>query len=450
VARATLVLGVAHGVQLVTSLANLELLTRALGPSLYGDYSAIVATYVVLGALTDLGTGLVAVREMSREPSRARATLVAATRLRLLAGIVASALGAARFAHDAAGLVGAALPLVQAWSSSRLLLQALLEKTKLARATVLGRLLQTGLVFAATRLRPDPLGAVAALALGELAVAALLRVEAGSLPHVPWSESLREGRTIALAALPLAGAFIANEVAGSLDVLLLKALRTSEETGLYALASRPLQLLEPMPRLLLWSIFPILSRRAAEGDAEGVARAHRTTLAALSLAAAPLAALAALTGPELLGFLFDPRYEAAGRPLVLLAFGGALGFLAAPAESALVALGHTRRNLVASLGALAVNVAANVVLIPRWGMLGAAWAWVGTSATQVVLANALVGIRPPLLALARSALIALAVYFALRPLRGALDPLALAGLGAAVYALMAVLLGATRVLRPAS
>src|SRR5205814_27577 len=112
-------------------------------------------------------------------------------------------------------------------------------------------------------------------------------------------------------ALPIAGAFFANELAGTLDVLLLRALRSSEETGLYALASRPLQILEPIPRLLLWSIFPILAQRAAADAPEAIARIHRATVSALALAAAPIAAGAALCGPALLEALFDERYRAA-------------------------------------------------------------------------------------------------------------------------------------------
>jgi O-antigen/teichoic acid export membrane protein len=439
VLHAAVVLALAHSVQVLASLANAEILTRALGPALYGDYAAVLATYVLLGALTDLGTGLVAVRAMTREPERAPMILVATLRLRFLAGFAGSVIGAARFAHDPAGLVGAALPVIQAWSSSRLLLQATLEKTRVARATVLGRLLQTGLVFLAMRIRPEPVAAVGALALGELTFAALLRREVGFLPRVPWSESFRESRAIAVAALPLAGAFVANELAGSLDVLLLRGLRSSEETGLYALAAQPLQALEPLPRLILWSVFPLLSRRSGE-DAAFVARAHRTTVAALGAAAAALAAGTALCGPALLATLFDPRYEQAGGPLVVLAFGTALGFLASPAESTLVALDRTRSVLAASAGALVVNVLGNILLVPRFGTTGAAWAWVATAATQLTLASVLSKIALPVSALARSAAAGLVLYAALRPLKESVHPLALVPLGAVVYGVSLMLL----------
>jgi O-antigen/teichoic acid export membrane protein len=388
-ARATAVLAGAHAVQVAASLANLELLTRALSPAKYGDYAAVVAAYVVLGALTDLGTGLVAVRSMARAPERARETLVATIRLRLLLAFAASAAGVLASGGRGAGLAGALLPPIQAWGSTRLLLQATLAEKKLARAQILGRLLQVALVALALRLRPDPLGAVLALAAGELVSAALLRLEAGALPSVPWRESLAEAKLLAVAALPLAGAFLANELAGQLDVLWLAAARTSEETGLYALAARPLQVLEPLPRLLLWSVFPILSRSSARGDLPAIALLHRRATLALALAALVLAVSATLLGPALLAALFDPRYREAAGPLVILAWGGALSFVAAPAESTLVALDRTRRNLLASLGALGVNVAANALLIPRLGATGAAWAWLATSAAQLVLLQGL-------------------------------------------------------------
>ncbi len=424
IARATAVLAFAHVVQIAASLANLELLTRALGPSGYGELAARIAAWTVLGALTDLGTGLVSVSAMARAPERAGAILVATLRLRFLLALVASGAGAIRFAHDPAGLAGATLPIIQAWSGSRLILQARLANLGLARAQVLGRVLQVGAVALATRLHPDPLGAILALAAGELAIASLLRVEVGRLPRIPWRQSLADSKEIAWAALPLAGAFVANELAGSLDVLLLRALRTSEETGLYALASRPLQVLEPLPRLLLWSTFPILSRHAGEGDRAGFERGHRAATAALGLAAAPIAVLAPLAGP-----------------LVILAWAGALSFLAAPAESALVALGKKRSNLLASLAGLGTNMGANALLIPRWGMLGAAWAWLATSAVQLVLAHALLGVRPPLRELSRSALAGGVVYCVLTGIAATIHPGVLVVLGLGLYGLAIFALG---------
>ncbi len=441
IARATAVLAFAHVVQIAASLANLELLTRALGPSGYGELAARIAAWTVLGALTDLGTGLVSVSAMARAPERAGAILVATLRLRFLLALVASGAGAIRFAHDPAGLAGATLPIIQAWSGSRLILQARLANLGLARAQVLGRVLQVGAVALATRLHPDPLGAILALAAGELAIASLLRVEVGRLPRIPWRQSLADSKEIAWAALPLAGAFVANELAGSLDVLLLRALRTSEETGLYALASRPLQVLEPLPRLLLWSTFPILSRHAGEGDRAGFERGHRAATAALGLAAAPIAVLAPLAGPGLLAWLFDARYEDAARPLVILAWAGALSFLAAPAESALVALGKKRSNLLASLAGLGTNMGANALLIPRWGMLGAAWAWLATSAVQLVLAHALLGVRPPLRELSRSALAGGVVYCVLTGIAATIHPGVLVVLGLGLYGLAIFALG---------
>ncbi len=448
VARATLVLAATHAVQLVASLANLELLTRALGPARYGDVASVLATYALLGALTDLGTGLVAVRRMAREPERAREVLVTVLRLRLVAGALGGVLGFWHFADrgEPAGLVGAALPVIQAWSSSRLLLQATLAKTWLAVAQTLGRVVQVGLVALAVGARGDTsVAAILAIAGGELTIAALLRVSVGELPRVSWRASARDGASLAIEALPIAGAFLANELAGSFDVLLLRAARTSEETGLYALASRPLQVLEPVPRLLLWSIFPILARRAAADDAAAIARTHRATVSALALAAAPVAAGATLCGPALLAALFDDRYAAAGEPLVVLAWGAALGFLAAPAESTLVAVGGTRRNLVASLGALAVNITSNVVLIPRHGALGAAWAWVATAAAQLLLGQWLLGVRFPAIACARSALAGVILYAALSPLSG--HPFAQLALGAPLYVLLTVVTGAVRAVK---
>jgi O-antigen/teichoic acid export membrane protein len=452
VARATIVLGVAHVVQLAASLANLWLLTRTLGPDGYGELASVLATYVLLGVLTDLGTGVVAIREMAQRPESAPSLLVATLRVRLLLGLLAGGLGALRYGlgalpERAAGLLGAAFPVVQAWGSTRLLLQARLEQGRTARALVLGRLVQLGLVALALRLEPSPLGATGALVLGELVQAALLRLEAGALPRIPWGESLATGASILRAALPLALAFVATQIAGTFDVLLLRALRTPEETGLYGLAERPLSIFEPLPRILLSSVFTILAARAGRGDREGVVRACRETVSALALAAAPIAAGTLLVGPRLLALVFDARYAGAAGPLVVLGVAGSISFLTAPAESALVALGKTRANLAVSLVALAVNVGLNLVLIPRFGPLGAAWAWLATAVVSCLGAHACLfaaGIAPPLTAIARSAVAGAILYLVLAPYATTAHPLAIVGAGVVVYAAASFATGAWR------
>jgi O-antigen/teichoic acid export membrane protein len=449
--RPTVALAFAQLVQMAASLATLEILSGALGPAGMGQLGSVVATYVLLGSLTDLGTGVVAIREMVREPERAREVAVVASRLRVALGGAAALLGLLRYAlvpveESGAGLVGALFPVVQGLGSARLYLQAVGDHGGHVRANVVGRLAQVGLVALAVWLDSGVRGAVAALVGGELAIATLLRIEAGSLPVVELRTTFERARELAAAAAPLALGFVLAQAVESVDVLLLRSLRTLDETGLYSLAERPLAILDQVPRLLLWSAFTALARSAAAGDAAGLARSYRRTLAALGVAAAPVAAGAWLAGPSLLRLLFDARFDGAGAPFVVLALGSAVSFVSAPASSLLVALGRTRAVLAASALAFAVDLGLDLVLIPGYGPVGAAWAWTAARAAEALLLHACVlgasGIAPPLGSFARSAFAALVLVLALVRHTREWPALALVGAGIVVYAIAAVATGA--------
>jgi O-antigen/teichoic acid export membrane protein len=439
---------------MAASLITLKLLSDTLGPEGLGELGTVVATYVLLGALTDLGTGAIAVREMARAPERARSLVVTASRLRVALGVVAGLLGTARYLGSGlpetdAGLVGALFPVVQGWSSSRLYLQATRDHAGQVRATVLGRAAQVLLVAAAAWLGTGVRGAVAALVGGELAIAGLLRAEVGRLPAVELGESLRAARALAKGAIPLALAFVLTQSVESLDVLLLRTFRSLEETGIYSLAERPLAILDQAPRLVLWGVFSVLSSRAAAGDRDGLARAHRETTAALGLAAAPVAAGAWIVGPRLLTLLFGERFAAAGAPFVVLALGSAVSFVSAPAASLLVALGRTGACLGAGVVSFAIDLGLNALLIPRLGATGAAWAWVAARSAEAVFLHGAVyvsaGIAPPLASLARSSLAAVILLAALTRHRVDANALVLVAAGVAVYAIATVATGAVRI-----
>src|SRR4030095_6475271 len=76
--------------------------------------------------------------------------------------------------------------------------------------------------------------------------------------------------------------------------------------------------------------------------------------------------------PELLLRIFDPVYERGAAAVLALVAGQAIYVLTGPTGSLLAMGGYARVNLANNLLAVALNVALNVALIPRMGVLGAA------------------------------------------------------------------------------
>src|SRR5207245_1825528 len=95
--------------------------------------------------------------------------------------------------------------------------------------------------------------------------------------------------------------------------------------------------------------------------------------AALGLAMGAAAML--LAGP-VLRLLFGDPYAPAVVPLQILAAGAVFVFCTWILHAAAIATNLDRRLLITTGVGLGTNVALNLIFVPRWGMVGAAWATV--------------------------------------------------------------------------
>jgi O-antigen/teichoic acid export membrane protein len=192
------------------------------------------------------------------------------------------------------------------------------------------------------------------------------------------------------AGVPLGVATVMIGVYYTADSLMLGWLKDTATVGQYAVAYKlPLAV---FAFAALWGqvLLPHLS--ALWEHRRGELREQLGFFTSLSLVGSlPLLAGAVLVGPELIPELFGAQYEPAGKPFVLLMAAAALVLLTVNFGTAAVASGDERQYAVAvTLGAV-LNIAANLVVIPAFGMTGAAAATVG--AELVVLGYLAVRLR---------------------------------------------------------
>ena len=86
--------------------------------------------------------------------------------------------------------------------------------------------------------------------------------------------------------------------------------------------------------------------------------------------------------------IFGADFEVADTALVILAVGQLVALASGPVGAVLVMTGRERLQRDAAAAAVAVNLVGNLVLVPTYGMVGAA------SATAVALIVALGPVRP--------------------------------------------------------
>lgn len=384
------VLGTKVGV-IAVSVVTTPIVVRFLGSGDYGDYALVLSLYSVLKVGTESGV-LNGIRKYLAEDVAdeqwVRDVFGFYVRLSLLlAG--ATSLALALTAHS--GVSGRLLG--SAFDSYLLLLAAYLfcsQFYNIARGTLMG----FGLEHYSEPIRIGRrlafgTGAIALLYYGYgvdgvLASQVLSVTAAGVVglwfvrSRVPLRSVLARGsRTISRRALLSFNAYsvLLAFLTISLyhvDVILLGVLVGSSETGYYKGALVVAEFLWLVPTAIQYSLVQSSSELWADGRAEQVteiaARVTRLNLATVVLMAVGLAALADAFVPLYFGSEFEPAVG----PLLLL-LPGVVGFaLARP----VFAIGQGKgeiRLLVATTGVASVlNLGLNLLLIPRFGMYGAA------------------------------------------------------------------------------
>ncbi|ACL58107.1 lipopolysaccharide biosynthesis protein [Methylobacterium nodulans] len=164
-----------------------------------------------------------------------------------------------------------------------------------------------------------------------------------------------------------------------LDIIVVSAFADPEAAGIYSVAARFAALISLGTAAATVRALPLLAEQLQRGARDAAARTlAQASRAAFALAAAAGLMLATAAGP-LLG-LFGPGFQDGTTVLCLLAAAHVALAAGGAASTALIASGNERRiAYVTGLGILA-NVAANLLLVPRFGMTGAAAATCATMA----------------------------------------------------------------------
>lgn len=384
--------------ELCRALAQLLLVTRMLDLAQFGAFTVIVTTgFLFQGAIAVLGHDAVTTfmaRSVAKGRSREAAVIMwSVFKLSALLGLASYGLlvvFAFTGTHwlglgptDTAALLvyGTAVVPMSVRESALAVLRLTNHVARGFVVTVAGGLAQvSGLLVVSWAAEGSLVGVAAAVAGGMALVAAGLLVAAVASAR---QMGLPKGEAgTPLRALPpdvtefLRGSFWQTKLAllyYQLDVLLLSALATPVQVGLYGVARRlmdfPMSLAHPIAQ----AVQAECSKRWYGADGEG----FRRLVLRLGAVATGIA-LASCIGLFLLGeqviVWFDPESADAGAVLMLMIPGlfasvATWGLFLIP-----LGLGRLRPALTATAAATVVLVATGALLVPDHGAVGAAWA----------------------------------------------------------------------------
>ena len=157
------------------------------------------------------------------------------------------------------------------------------------------------------------------------------------------------------------------------DIFMLSYMRTNYEVGIYNAAHKFLEMGMLVAQTALIPAIPILSRMLSEQHKDAMLNCSRLVEVA-AVCTLPAALVMPYIAIGLVNLIFGPEYAASAELLGIFAWVAVIAILSLVGSVINLAIGKVSHAYWNTALAAAVNIALNLILIPRHGVLGAAYA----------------------------------------------------------------------------
>jgi O-antigen/teichoic acid export membrane protein len=375
-------------------------LARTLSPDDYGRYSFVVAYLTLFQVLADFGLEPILLRRLAQEPERRGRWMANALGLRIALAVASAALAVALTPVAAPGrpdlrplvAIGAAGLLFVSQPGFRALLRSELRLDDVLRVALATNVLLLGAAFAAVWTGGGLLAVFVAISVSHLAGFGLAAFVARDAFRFRVALDPPVWRSLLAEAWPVGANVFAVMVGLRAATLFLMTYRGPVDVGYLASAMRLAEALNLVADGLMLTAFPLLARLALE-DGERLRDLARACAKALAAALLVVVLILSELAPDVLALLFGAEFRAAGPALVLLSWFALLAALGTLYANLLVAVGRQRVLFVLNAVSALFQVGLQLVLVSRFGLVGAASGIVVASALNHAVLWLLPGTR---------------------------------------------------------
>lgn len=206
------------------------------------------------------------------------------------------------------------------------------------------------------------------------------------------AEPVTTRRAWLVSAVPMVMITGLEVVNSQTDIVMLGAIATEKETGIYSVASRGAMLVVFVWASVNTAIGPIIARTFYNGQYTEMQNLVRKSATGIFVLTLPVCAALYFLGEEFLS-LFGPEFVAGKTSLDILLIGNLVIAVAGSVGLILKMTGHERDVMWAGVVAAVINIALNAVLIPRFGAEGAATATAISMSTWALASCVIVYLR---------------------------------------------------------
>lgn len=357
-------------------------IARNLGPTNYGQLSYAVSYVGLFSFLASLGIDQILYRDLIRYPEKRNEYMGSALSLRLISSvltIIICTISAVIWSpKDISLLLIFVVSLTFIFSSFQLLnceFQAEVKSKYPSIVSVVSVLILNilkiivilsgkGIIYLALVLLLEPMLYAAGLVYFRIK-------EYGTIKN--WKFDRGITITILKDSFPLifASAFVA--IYSRIDQVMIKSIIDTQSVGLYDSAVRISELLYFIPNMIIWSVFPAIINAKKVSDELYYKRVKKLLVVLLIISIAT-ALPTGLLSKYLIAIIFGASFIGAVPVLQIYVWSGIGASLSFLTQQLLIAENLTKVVSVTTFFGMASNVALNIIWIPKYGMVGAAYA----------------------------------------------------------------------------
>jgi O-antigen/teichoic acid export membrane protein len=167
---------------------------------------------------------------------------------------------------------------------------------------------------------------------------------------------------------------IMSKVLKDFDTFLVGYFSTTGAVGSYNVAYQLALLITIFSMGFGYMLMPVLSEHHAQEEWAEVRRIYEVGAKWMSLASLPVFFAIAFFAPVVIRWTFGGEFVSGASALSVLAAGFLFSVVTGPSSNALMVMGYSKRIMYNNIFVTLLNVGLNLILIPRYGIVGAAGA----------------------------------------------------------------------------
>ncbi|MFH1129458.1 MAG: flippase [Patescibacteria group bacterium] len=381
------------------SLITIGIIARYLGKDGFGSYSLILAFLYTFDSLADLGLYSLMVREISKPGADEKKVvsniftirIVALVLLLIIASLVVWVFPYSNQVKNGTMFATISFLFLSMGQVLMGIFQKYLRTDRSAIADIVGRVAQFALVLVVMKLGFGFYGAIFSLIVGCLINFLLLFVFARRYVKFSLEFDFVYWKKLIKATIPIAASIVLTLIYFKIDSIFLSipainrsSLSPMSDVGIYGIAYKILEGLIFFPAMFVGLIMPLLSA-SAFNDREKFKRIFQKTLDILFVFIVPLIIGILMLSTQIVVLIGGGDFSASAGPLNVLAIAVGFIFLGNLFGNSIIALNKQKIGAWIYFAGMVFNIATNLIFIPRYRYLGAAWTTTITELLVTVL-----------------------------------------------------------------